>query len=198
MVISDKKRIQTTEMLDELRASVGMFLTEFAAFESMYLTVVLRALSTDPVLFDHVEELMDLEKRLRLLKRLAESRNLPAKLIAEVDAARKAAINLLERRNEVAHGAAVIAGASLLGQESYTPIAGVRLAKSKRKGRAIESLEELQALHNSWHRSAAEIRGYTEDTFKLQEMMQKLAVSLGRHRLKAVYPERAAEPDSAK
>jgi hypothetical protein len=182
MNLTEEKRARGAAMLDDLRAAVGMFLTEFAAFESMYLSVVLRALSTDPVLVEHVEELMGLEKRLRLLKRLAESRGLPAKMISDLDAARKAAINLLERRNEVAHGAAVIAGASYQGQESDTAIAGVRLAKSKRKGRKVESLEEVQALHKSWHRSTAEIRGYTEDTFKLQQMMGGLAEKLAAHR----------------
>jgi hypothetical protein len=193
MIMSDdEKRMKGAAMLDELRSVVGMFLTEFAAFESMYLSVALRTLAYDPVLVDCLEELMDLEKRLRLLKHLAEARRLPPKLMTEVNDARKAAIKLLERRNEVAHGAAVIAGASYQGLHSEGIEAGVRLAKSKRKGRPVENLDELIALSKSWHRSTADIRGYIAETFKLQEMMKQLAVRLGTHRLKAVYPERAS------
>lgn len=193
MIMSEEKRMKSAAMLDELRSVVGTFLTEFAAFESMYLSVVIRALAYDPILVDCIEELMDLEKRLKLLKRLAEARKLPSKLITEVNDARKAAIKLLERRNEVAHGAAVIAGASYQGLHSEELEAGVRLAKSKRKGRPVENLNELIALSKSWHRSTADIRGYTTQTFELQEMMKQLAISLGRYRLKDVYPERAVE-----
>jgi hypothetical protein len=103
---ADERQRKVQAALDELRLVVGTFLTEFAAFESMYLSAALRALSHDATLADYLQDLMDLEKRLRLLKCLAEAQRLPAELMKGVIAVRNKAEKLLKHRNAVAHGAA--------------------------------------------------------------------------------------------
>jgi hypothetical protein len=181
--MDEKKRMEGTAMLDELRTLVGMFLTEFAAFESMYLTAALRALSHDATLVEYLEDLMDLEKRLRLLQRLAEFRQLPLPLIAEVKSVRNAALKLLERRNEVAHGAAVVVGATYAGMDAKQFAAGVRLPKGKRKSLnlPITDVNELYAVAKTWHRTTPEIQGYVSQTYELQNATRLLTERLGKH-----------------
>src|SRR5665213_3711405 len=90
---------------DEFRFAVGTFLTEFAAFESMYVETVLSALIPDQELVDCLGELMEIDKRMLLVQRLADFRKLPEQLVDEIRSARKAAKPVVESRNLVAHNA---------------------------------------------------------------------------------------------
>jgi hypothetical protein len=167
---------------DELSSVVGTFLTEFAMFESTYLSSALRTLSHDPTLVDFLEDLMDLEKRLRLLKRLAEAQRLPAELMSEVKAVRTAAIKLLENRNEVAHGAAAnIGGYEVKNTDSFVLAVQLPMSKQKMPPGPITDVEEWHALAKSWHRTVPEIRVYIDRTKKLQSLMMNLTERLARH-----------------
>jgi hypothetical protein len=94
----------------ELRHTIGAFLVEFASFESVSLTEVLKALSSDDVLVEHLPELMDLYQRLKLMKQLGVARRLPAPLKEDIGHVRKMAHALLECRNDIAHGHATLSG----------------------------------------------------------------------------------------
>lgn len=179
---ADRRQRIVQAQFDELRLVVGTFLTEFAAFESYYLGCALRTLSHDATLVNFLEDLMDLEKRLRLLKRLAEAQRLPAKLMSEVNAVRNAAKNLLEHRNEVAHGAAgALSGYGVRNPDLIGLGVGLPQGKLKRPPEPITDLKEWNAFLRSQHRTVSEIRRYTDKTKALQSMMRELTDKLSKH-----------------
>ena len=170
-------------LYEELRTAIGAFLAEFATFESMYLTAALGVLARDVTVVEYLDDLMDLDKRLVLLKRLAEARGVPPELMAEVQGVRRVAKKLRERRNEVAHGAASIAGASIAGVgHAKDLVAGVRLPRAQRKipTKPVTDPEELAQVVKSWMRTVPEINGYTEETVTLQRASMRLTEKLGR------------------
>jgi hypothetical protein len=104
----------------QLRAAIGAFLVEFAALESLWLGLALRALlDNDQQLVEHLGELMDLSGQLMLLDRIAESRQASARLIRDVRTITNRARSLLQHRNDIAHNLEVINVAGEL-------VAGVR------------------------------------------------------------------------
>jgi hypothetical protein len=66
---------------------VGAFLVEFTVFESMYLEAAIGNLCTDAQLVSFAIELLELEDRLRLLKRLAEARKVGPVLMQDLTSA---------------------------------------------------------------------------------------------------------------
>jgi len=164
------------ELYDKLKLAVGAFLVEFTAFESMYLEAAIGTLSTDAQLVSYVIELLELEDRLKLLKRLAEARHVSGVLTRDLQSALSKARKLRDHRNEIAHNAAVI---DVTGE----PFAGVNLPKSKRKMPTAlpRTREELAALKRSWMRSLDDIEGYTRDTIALQRTMRGITERLFKH-----------------
>jgi hypothetical protein len=91
----------------------GGFLADFALFETASLTFALTALSSDPLLVKHLPELMDLSKRLKLLKLLGVAHQLPQELQDDITHVRGIANDLLECRNDIAHGISALFGSFL-------------------------------------------------------------------------------------
>jgi len=85
----------------ELKAAVDLFLTEFSAFETHFVGMALRSLSNDLLFVKQTETLLDLEARLKLLKRMAFVRNLDPSVIAQLDAVNLRAGRLREKRDEL-------------------------------------------------------------------------------------------------
>ena len=166
----------SNELYGKLKLAVGAFLVEFTAFESMYLEVAINTLSRDAQLVSHVMELLELEDRLKLLKRLAEARHVSEVLMRDLQSALSKARKLRDHRNEIAHNAAVI---DVTGE----PFAGVNLPRSKRKMPSAppQTREELAALKRSWMRSLDDIEGYTRDTIELQRSMRGIIERLSKH-----------------
>lgn len=155
---------------EDYRAAIGDFLTEFASFESLYVTAVIDALCNDTTLVEFVTELMALGDRLKLVKYLGDARGLPKDLQEKIASARSAANKLLPNRNLVAHNAlqvTVLGGGVVFG--------GLRMPRSKRPwpNRSV-SAQELLDVMTTWHVTLAEIRKYIEDTRELQETWEAL------------------------
>ena len=112
----------------QLRTAIGDFLMEFATLESFVMTEVICALIDDPTLVKHLEELLDLEKKTTLIRRLIEhyALSIRAPLVNEVKSILNAVKKLQERRNEVAHNT------SALLRLRETTSAGVQRTYSKR------------------------------------------------------------------
>ncbi len=115
-------------MWSQLRTAIGDFLMEFAALESMAMTELIGALSADPTLVKHLDELLDLEKKTTLIRRLLEyySVSIPVPLVSEIRSLLNTVKKLQERRNEVAHNT------SALLKVGETTSAGVQRPYSKR------------------------------------------------------------------
>jgi hypothetical protein len=166
----------TGELYDKLKLAVGAFLVEFTAFESMYMEAAITILSTDGKLVSLVFELLDLEDRFKLLKRLAEARGVSAVLMQDLQSALSKARKLAAHRNEIAHNAAVV-------YPGGEPFAGVYLPKSKRKKPTAPVLtkEQMAALERTWMRSLEDIEGYTRETIELRRAMTGIIERLLHH-----------------
>jgi hypothetical protein len=164
------------ELYQKLKLAVGAFLVEFTAFESNYLRAAIATLSTDAQLVSHVMELLELEGRLKLLKRMAEVRQVPDRLMQDLQSVLSKARKLRDHRNEIAHNPAVV-------DVSGEPFAGVHLPRSKvkRPSTPMRSMEELVAVRRSWMRSLEDIEGYTRDTLELQRAMHGIIERLFKH-----------------
>jgi hypothetical protein len=140
------------ELYDKLKLTIGAFLVEFTSFESQYVGAAIATLSTDVQLASHVMELLELEDRLKLLKRLAEARQVRDPLMNDLKSVLSRARKFRDHRNEIAHNPAVV-------DVSGEPFAGVHLPKSKvkRPSKPMRSTEELVALRRSWMRSLEDI-----------------------------------------
>lgn len=119
---------QDDQVWSQLRTAIGDFLMEFAALESVMMTEVVGALCTDATLVKHLEELLDLEKKTTLIRRLLEyySLSIPAPLVDELKSSLNAVKKLQQSRNEVAHNT------SALLRVGETTSAGVQRPYSKR------------------------------------------------------------------
>ncbi len=84
----------------EIKAAIDLFLAEFSAFETHFVGMALRSLSND-LFVKQAEALLDLEARLKLLKRMAFVRNLDPCVIAQLDAVNLRAGRLREKRDEL-------------------------------------------------------------------------------------------------
>jgi hypothetical protein len=140
------------EQWTKLRHTIGGFLMDFASFESMSLTAVLKALSYDDVLVEHLPEHTDLYPRLKLMKQLGVARRLPAPLQEDIGHLRKVANELRDCRNDIAHGYAVLSGvANTAAIEQGAPLKPVVARRRSernmpRLGEAdVRSLEQLRA-----------------------------------------------------
>jgi hypothetical protein len=170
---------QRMALMDELRSVVGHFLSDFAVFESLYLTAALKAVSHDGTVIDYLPELMDLHYRLKLLKYLGAARKLPKPLMDDVRAVCKAADELRDHRNDIAHGAAVLSFPFLTNPESSDMVAGVQKRRSKwHLPEGHVTADEVAALHRTWLVTVPKIRECTAAAMHLQHATQQLANKL--------------------
>ncbi|MGA7823269.1 MAG: hypothetical protein WCA14_03695 [Steroidobacteraceae bacterium] len=166
----------------DLTKAAGEFLIEFAMLESMYLTVALDGVSNDRVMLDFLPETMDLSKRLKLLRYLAKERDVPAALMKEVETVCNRIDKLSERRNEIAHNPAVMAGGFQRGkgfEGDWTP--GVQMAKSKRPKPLMPPKTDSAAFvawMKSWVYECSEIEQWTRETRLMQNATNRLGAKL--------------------
>jgi hypothetical protein len=186
---ANARNLERADRIQDLRLAVGEFLMEFAAFESFYLTRALANLSYDQVLVEYLAELMDLKKRLDLLKHLGIARHLPADLMSEAKSVRRGAMDLLEIRNQVAHNSIVVAGASIaaVDPEVADVVIGVRLPKSKRSAPTanLNTVPKMMAAIEKWHITAPQIRQHTQEVRELQRITNALGDKLQQRRYPA-------------
>ena len=84
-----------------MKTAIEQFLAEFAAFETHFVGMVLRSLSNDSMFVEQTESLLDLEARLKLLKRMAFVRDLDRRLITQLDGVNLRAARLRDKRDEL-------------------------------------------------------------------------------------------------
>jgi hypothetical protein len=163
--------------LTDLQNAVGQFLAAFAMVESLLLTEILGALTSDKSAMEYLEELMDFSKRLKLMLRLTEDRF--PKHEGEARAINKAAKDLAEHRNEIAHGGAMIALAGGLGDDAIY-IAGIRKRKSERKYPAVQNAGEIITVEDMKRMviTVDEVREQTAEAAKLQRQMHRFVMRL--------------------
>ena len=149
----------------EIRAAIDLFLAEFSAFETHFVGMVLRSLSNDLLFVKQTETLLDLEARLKLLKRMAFVQNLDPCAIAQLDAVNLRAGRLLERRNELSRHLGLI---EMDGGKSHS-----------KAGRSVEDKSMRQwataGLKDVWLPTKAEIDEYRNGTTMLQATLRAIA-----------------------
>ena len=165
-------------LYDDLRKAIGTFLANFAVFESLYLSAALKALSTDPTVIEHLAELMPVEQRMKLLLYLCRGYRAPPALMKDVKYIQTTAKRLRENRNEIAHGAAVLAraGVGMTEAQNSPPVPGVRRPLSKRP-QPTEAMD-VQALNLQSLHTAPTIRAWAADAEALQNSTAQLAEKL--------------------
>jgi len=160
----------------ELKAAIDLFLAEFSAFETHFVGMVLRSLSNDLLFAEQTETLLDLEARLKLLKRMAFVRNLDPYVIAQLDEVNLRAGRLREKRDELSRNLGLI---EMDGGKSHSGTA---------RGVEHESMHPLAAvwLKNVWLPTKAEIDECRNGTTKLQATLRAIAEQVdGRRHLVA-------------
>jgi hypothetical protein len=101
--LAPPKRQQIERDMKKLGLMQGMneFIAEFAAFETHFVGLLLRSLSNDELFAEQTEGLLDLEARLKLLKRMAFVRRLDTSMIAQLDDVQWRAGKLRIRRDQL-------------------------------------------------------------------------------------------------
>jgi hypothetical protein len=158
----------------QLKDAVGSFFVEFSKFETHSVGMALRSMSRDPVFVEHAEQLLDLEARLRLLERLAFARDVPAGLIAELEACLLRARKLREHRDEVAR--------NFLTAESNgsKPAVGAP-NKTRPQRRRNADYSRLAELEHLWVPPTTRVQEYTDDATDLQETLRVITYKLERY-----------------
>ncbi len=118
-----------SQLYTDLQTATGRFLSEYATFDAFHVTVLLRAVSWDPIFIKHLTELMTLEHRLQLLERLMKERGAPREIVAEIKAVLEEGRKLKAKRNEIAHARAAFATVSFQGSAPGEPIPGIRRSR---------------------------------------------------------------------
>jgi hypothetical protein len=165
----------------DLKKAAGEFLIEFALLESMYLTVALDGVSYDRVMLDFLPETMELSKRLKFLRYLAQERDAPQALMNEVETICNRIGKLSERRNEIAHNPALMVGGFPRGmglEGDWTP--GVQMARSKRPMPPVQTTDSAALI--AWRKSqvykCSEIEQWTRETVLMQNATNRLGAKL--------------------
>ena len=158
----------------ELKAAIDLFLAEFSAFETHFVGMALRSLSNDLFFVKQTEALLDLEARLKLLKRMAFVRNLDPCVIAQLDAVNLRAGILREKRDELSRHLGLI---EMDGGKPHSEAA-----------RSVEdqSMRELAiaGLKDVWLPTKAEIDECRHGTTMLQATLRAIAEQVdGRRHL---------------
>lgn len=158
----------------QLKDAIGSFFVEFSKFETHSVGMALRSLSRDAVFVEHAEKLLDLEARLKLLERMAFARDVPAGLIAELEACLLRARKLRDQRDEVARN--LVAAES----DNTKPLPGAanKPRSSRRRNADFSRLAELEHL---WVPAIARVQEYADDATGLQETLRVITQKLERH-----------------
>jgi len=160
----------------ELKAAVELFFAEFSAFETHFVGMALRSLSNDLLFVKQTEALLDLEARLKLLKRMAFVRNLDPCVIAQLDAVNLRAGTLREKRDELSRHLRLN---EMDGGKSHSEAA---------RSVEDESMHQLATagLKDVWLPTKAEIDEYRNGTTMLQATLRAIAEQVdGRRHLVA-------------
>ncbi len=149
----------------ELKAAIDLFLAEFSALETHFVGMALRSLSNDLLFVKQTEALLDLEARLKLLKRMAFVRNLDPCVIAQLDAVNLRAGRLREKRDELTRHLDLI---EMDGGKSHSEAA---------RSVEDESMRELATagLKDVWLPTKAEIDECRNGTTMLQSTLRAIA-----------------------
>jgi hypothetical protein len=165
------------ELSRELREAIGNFMVNFALIESHYWGQILQVLVWNMTLVDHLTELMDLEKRLKLVERLAEDRGLTGPLWTSLKASLGRTRTLMGHRNVIAHNVTTINMTGVTEATVDQMVGGVRLPKSKRKP-LQPPLDTAAAVVRGRTLTLAQIEKYSAETLELQKSMVVLATAL--------------------
>ncbi len=159
----------------ELKDAIELFIAEFSAFETHFIGMVLRSLSNDALFVAQTEEWLDLEARLKLLRRMAFVRNLDTCVIAQLDDVNLRAGRLRHKRDELRRNLGLI---EMDGGTLHAP-------QSAQSTHALASAWRV-APKNIWLPTIAEIDECRSVTSKLQAILRSIADQLdGCHDLVA-------------
>jgi hypothetical protein len=149
----------------QLTDAIGSFFVEFSRFETQSLGMALRSLSRDPVFVSQAEQLLDLEARLKLLERMAFAREIPARLMTELQACLVRARKLREHREEVARD--LTTADTNVGHSSSNGDAQTRTTRLRSADRS-----RLVQLETLWMPAIARVQEYAAEAAELQETLR--------------------------
>ncbi len=154
-----------------LKDAIGAFFVEFSKFDIQSVGMALRSLSRDSLFVEHAEQLLDLEARLKLLERLAFTRQIPAALLGELEACLLRARALKVQRDAVAR--------SRTPDVERTPVRfGAKPGASRRRNADLSRLVKLENLLVPAHERIEE---YTQEAVQLQHTLGAITAQLERY-----------------
>jgi hypothetical protein len=157
----------------QLKDAVSAFFVEFSKFSNLAVSLALRSLSKDPVFVEHAEQLLDLEARLKLIERMAFARNVPATLIAELEACLVRARILLDQHDEVERTFRTADGNG--GGSLRSP------ATTRRPRRRNAELARLVELENVGMPALERVHEYTQEAVQLQAALRAVTEKFEVH-----------------
>ena len=158
----------------ELKAAIELFIAEFSAFETHFVGMVLRSLSSDASFVAQTEKLLDLEARLELLRRMAFVRNLDPCVIAQLDDVKLRAGRLRHKRDELSRNLDLIemdGGALHAAQSDQSTHALATAGRAAPKNMCLPTIAEIDECRSG--------------TSKLQAILRSIADQLDRRHVHA-------------
>jgi len=153
--------------------AIGTFFVEFSKFDIQSVGMALRALSRDSLFVEHAERLLDFDARLKLLERMAFARQVPASVMAELEACMLRARQLHVHREDVARN--LTPERARARPPSH---GGPKSRGSQRRNADLSRLAELESLLVP---PLERIQEYTEEAVQLQHVMQGITAQLDLH-----------------
>lgn len=166
------------ELNQKLHAAIGVFVSEFAALESIQLMHVLTVLSYDQTLALGLGGLMELHNKIELIKHMARERDVRDKLLSALTKALNKANAIGEKRNLIVHNAASLFLMPAVAGFPTDPVLGVNIPPNRRKLKVGASLRERA---RAMVMELTEINGYTRELIELNRTLQKLIAPLHEH-----------------
>ncbi len=139
--------------------------------------MALRSLSNDVSFVERTEALLDLEARLKLLKRMACVRNLDSSLIAKLDGLSVQARNLRDKRDELSRFGLIAIDEGNATSEVVGKIEGESIRPT--------ATARQEALRNRWLPTMAEIDECSSGTTSLQSILRLVTEQVQDHNLLA-------------
>ncbi len=193
-----EKWLAQSELYTGLQSATGRFLSEYATFDAFHVTVLLRAVSRDPILIEHLAELMTLEHRLQLLERLMNERAVPREIVAEINPVLEEGRKLEAKRNEIAHAKAALATVSFQGSPPGEPIPGIQRPRSRTPvipaGGFTSQTHMEQYMRRCMH-TVTDIDRYYDRAIRLNRRAAKAGINL-RKAMGLEEPPRRSAPQS--
>jgi hypothetical protein len=132
---------------------------------------------------EYLPELMDLSRRLKLLKCLAVAHRLPKILQDDISHIVKSAGGLLEYRNDVAHGMSGLFGDFLTNPNAeLTPAVQRRRSQRNPPINPPTTPEEIGSLNREWRHEISDILSWSETAQQLQRSTHQLGHRLDAHK----------------